>query len=164
MEYLTFKFENTRGGLAKKDAKSRELSAQGWSVTSEQIEQGHIKGDEQCCFALICLPLIFAAGRTPAIITVTYGRDLFAQASRALSQGFAACLQCGARFQNDASYCDQCGKPVVRPAQSPPPLAPASTKACPFCAEQIQQNAKKCRYCGEFLIKDAEPSNETGEL
>ena len=25
------------------------------------------------------------------------------------------------------------------------------TKACPFCAEDINENAIKCKHCGEFL-------------
>lgn len=75
MEYITRKFENTRAGLAKKDATTRELASQGYRITSEQIEQGHVKGEEQCCGALICLPLIFLAGRTPGTIVVTYGRE-----------------------------------------------------------------------------------------
>jgi hypothetical protein len=65
MEYITQKFENTPAGLRQKDAYTKQLAAQGYRITSEQIEQGHVKGGEQCCKALICLPLIFLAGRSP---------------------------------------------------------------------------------------------------
>ena len=72
------RFENTPEGLREKDAVTRQLAAQGYRIISEQIEQGHIKGGEQCCGALICLPLIFLAGRTPGNIIVTYGREIAA--------------------------------------------------------------------------------------
>src|ERR1700726_5160187 len=78
MEYVTRRFENTPEGLREKDAVTRQLAAQGYRIISEQIEQGHIKGGEQCCGALICLPLIFLAGRTPGNIIVTYGREIAA--------------------------------------------------------------------------------------
>lgn len=158
MEYLTFKFENTQSGLSQKDAKSRELSKGGWTVVSEQIEKGHIRGDQQCCFALICLPLIFAAGRTPSTITVTYGRDLNAIASRAFATGYAFCMNCGTSHPPETNFCIWCGKPLSKPA--PQLLAPMKrTKACPFCAEQILEDAKKCRFCGEFL-----ETNRQGEV
>jgi hypothetical protein len=75
MEYVTQKFENTQQGLRKKDAYSRQMTAQGYRIVSEQMEAGHIKGDQQCCYFVTCLPLVFLAGRTPGTIVVTYGRD-----------------------------------------------------------------------------------------
>jgi hypothetical protein len=65
MEYLTEKFDNTSDGIKAKDTRTRQLAVLGYRIVSEQIEPGHVKGNEQCCGALICLPLIFAAGRTP---------------------------------------------------------------------------------------------------
>ncbi len=87
MEYVTQQFENTPDGLRYKDAYTQYLAGQGYRIISEQLENGHIRGEEQCCLALICLPAIFLAGRTPGIITVSYGRE--------------------------ASYCTWCGNPVT---------------------------------------------------
>jgi restriction system protein len=76
MENVTQKFENTKEGLARKDAYSEQMAAQGYQIVSEQLEKGHIKGGEQCCLIAICFPLVFLAGRTPGNIIVTYARDM----------------------------------------------------------------------------------------
>jgi len=105
MEYITRSFENTRAGLAQKDVTTRELASQGFRIISEHIEQGHIKGEEQCCGALICLPLIFLAGRTPGIIIVTYGREVTPTIS---AQGLF-CASCGAQVSPGTVFCQGCG-------------------------------------------------------
>ena len=46
MEYLTQKFENTADGIRRKDAYTQQLAAQGYRIISEQIENGHVKGNE----------------------------------------------------------------------------------------------------------------------
>jgi restriction system protein len=78
MEYVTQKFENTRSGIAQKDAYSAKMAAQGYRIISEQAEAGHTKGGEQCCLFAACIPCVFLAGRTPGTIVVTYGRDVSA--------------------------------------------------------------------------------------
>jgi len=35
------------------------------------------------------------------------------------------------------------------------------TKACPFCAEQIQEAAIKCKHCGEFLTKEVKETKSS---
>ncbi len=103
MEYITQKFENTRAGLRQKDKYTDQLAAQGYRITSEQVEQGHTKGSEQCCWALVCLPGIFLAARTPGFIIVTYGRE----AVTAPAQLY--CTSCGAEVPANASSCGSCG-------------------------------------------------------
>src|SRR5579864_4149184 len=107
MEYITRTFENTSAGLRQKDAVTRELAGQGYRIISEQIEQGHIKGSEQCCGALICLPLIFLAGRTPGNIIVTYGRETFVPEAKLY------CTSCGAENTSKATFCVGCGVNLV---------------------------------------------------
>ena len=98
MEYVTRKFENTSEGLAQKDAHTKQLVSQGFRIISEQVEKGHIKGGEQCCGALICLPFIFLARRTPSIILVTYGREIaFCRScGNAVGLGMFLCSTCNA--------------------------------------------------------------------
>jgi restriction system protein len=93
MQYVTQRFENTQAGLAQKDAYSRQMAAQGYHIVSEQLEAGHYKGGEQCCFFTLCMPCVFLAGRTPGFVVVTYGREV------------APCPNCGAEVL--AGY--QCG-------------------------------------------------------
>jgi hypothetical protein len=136
MEYITASFENTAAGLRRKDDYTKQVAAQGYKIVSEQIEQGHIKGEEQCCWALICLPAIFLAGRTPGKIVVTYGRE-----TTLTHKQIVHCNKCGAGNSATASFCEICG--VGMQVQQ--------TKKCPMCAETIQRDAKKCRFCGEIL-------------
>jgi len=96
MEYLTEKFDNTTEGIKAKDTRTRQLAFRGYRIVSEQIEPGHVKGNEQCCGALICLPLIFAAGRTPGTILVTYGRETL------------YCTSCGAATVFGNAICGNC--------------------------------------------------------
>ena len=96
MEYLTQKFENTANGIRQKDAYTQQLATQGYHIVSEQVENGHIKGEEQCCGALICLPLIFMAGRTPGTILVTYGREML------------YCTSCGTAAIAGSRFCSTC--------------------------------------------------------
>ena len=72
----------------------------------ETIEQGHMKGEEACCLAAICLPLAFTAGRTPNVVVVTMSRDepdIFPLAKddghmhnfKRIDDNYVVCLECG---------------------------------------------------------------------
>jgi hypothetical protein len=73
-EVKTLQFLNTPEGQAwKNQALVQHLQA-GWRIVSETVTPGHMKGNQACCLAMICLPLGFAAGRTEGVISVTLQR------------------------------------------------------------------------------------------
>jgi hypothetical protein len=154
MEYVTASFENTNPGLRQKDAYTHQLTSQGYRIVSEEIEPGHVKGGEQCCWAIICLPGIFLAGRTPGKIVVTYGREPFNLAGVASK---VECLVCHRQILADAQFCEYCGANLMvnRPL-------PTGMKTCPQCAEHIQAAAKKCRFCGAALDENSDSGATAG--
>lgn len=105
IQYETVKFLNNPKGITDKNRISREMVAQGWHISSETIEPGHIIGAEVCCGATICLPLAALAGRTPGYIVVTYARD-----TEDIVHGIP-CKGCGTRIPRKAKFCRKCGTP-----------------------------------------------------
>jgi hypothetical protein len=75
-QFETLRFVASVNGQSRKVAALNLLSQRGWQIIGETIEQGHTKGGEACCLALICLPLGFAAGRTHNVSVVTIERDV----------------------------------------------------------------------------------------
>src|SRR5579863_4667990 len=116
VEYHTAQFKNDSGGIAEKNSYTRRMASQGWRIASEVIEQGHFKGGQACCLStMCCLPAGFLAGRTAAIVTVTFVRE---QATGRF------CPACGTPVPGEAAFCGRCGKPVpALDAASPPAIS-----------------------------------------
>jgi len=85
MEYVTYRFDSTPDGLRKKAEVSTRMTKEGYTISSELIEQGHIKREQACCLGAICLPTAFLAGRTASVISVTYQRESFSAAAESRS-------------------------------------------------------------------------------
>lgn len=108
LEYHTVKFANDAAGIAQKNTFTSQMASQGWHIVSEVIEQGHIKGGEACCGFMICAPLAFLAGRTPAMIVTTFAREIGAKSSG----GTKVCPKCGAHSSGESLFCSQCGSQI----------------------------------------------------
>ena len=74
-EVKTLQFLNTPEGQARKNEALGEHLQAGWTIVSETVTPGHMKGKQACCLAFICLPFGFAAGRTDGVISVTLQRS-----------------------------------------------------------------------------------------
>jgi uncharacterized protein YgiM (DUF1202 family) len=74
VEVQTLQFSNTAAGQAQKNQTIAAYLRDGWQILSETVTSGHMKGEQACCLAMICLPLGFAAGRSSGVISVTMQR------------------------------------------------------------------------------------------
>ena len=144
LEYHTVNFTNDGQGIAQKNAYSNQMSAQGWRVTSEAIEAGHIRGGDACCGFMICRPLAFLAGRTPGIIVTTFARE------------YSVCSHCGVRQPDNVRFCGRCGTST---GGSKPNVG---EKACPTCEWNESIDATFCSNCGTqfFPAAPREPKQD----
>ena len=103
LEYQTVKFANDRNGIAEKNVVTDRMARQGWAVSSEAIEQGHFKGDEACCGAMICLPCGLLAGEHRA--------TLWSRTVEKISgvQQYVFCKSCGAVAAGVGDVCEPFG-------------------------------------------------------
>lgn len=68
------------------------------------------------------------------------------------------CGNCGTQLAQEAAACSSCGVPTAEPkamaaaaTMSPTAAFPQTTKACPFCGEQILPEAVRCKHCQASL-------------
>jgi hypothetical protein len=74
-EFMNLQFPNNAEGQTEKLKALHTYCSEEWKVVSEIIIPGQVKGGDACCLALICLPLIFFAGKTDGYINLTLERD-----------------------------------------------------------------------------------------
>ena len=147
LEYQTAQFPNSFAGQKLKNEALARAVANGWKVESETLLPGHMKGEQACCLALICLPLGFLAGRTEGVVSVTCSRPIQPNGNTAppplpaLPAQTAldlTCLNCGYVNSPGRTICKGCGsrsegragarhapvrrQPVPRALALPPPL------------------------------------------
>jgi hypothetical protein len=121
LEYQTAQFPNTFAGQKQKNEALARAAANGWKVESETLLPGHMKGEQACCLALICLPLGFLAGRTEGVVSVTCSRPVQPNGNAttttppalALSPAYdRTCLNCGYINSSSRETCKNCRQPL----------------------------------------------------
>lgn len=121
LEYQTAQFPNTFKGQKEKNETLARAVANGWKVESETVLPGHMKGEQACCLALICLPLGFLAGRTEGVVSVTCSRPVPPDGNPvppplpALPSQTAldlTCLNCGYINSPGRTICKGCREPL----------------------------------------------------
>jgi len=121
LEYQTAQFPNTLAGQRQKNETLARAVANGWTVESETLLPGHMKGEQACCLALICLPLGFLAGRTEGIVSVTCSRPVQPNGDPAppplpalpmLAAYDGTCLNCGYVNSSSRTTCKKCREPL----------------------------------------------------
>lgn len=121
LEYQTAQFPNSVAGQKQKNEALARAAANGWTVESETLLPGHMKGEQACCLALICLPLGFLAGRTEGVVSVTCSRPIRPNGNTAPPQLPAlpsqtaldlTCLNCGYINSPGRTICKECREPL----------------------------------------------------
>jgi hypothetical protein len=149
-EYHTVKFTNDAEGIRNKNEFTGQMAAEGWRIASELIEQGHIKGGEACCGALICLPFGFLAGRTPSVITVTFVRETTELAAIKSVQTWAGkifCAACGQELPQEAKFCVQCGAPNPTATAIVRTISSGRNNKCLWCGARVGEGITYCFEC-----------------
>lgn len=173
-EYHTERFSNDAAGLSEKDSFCGRMADDGWTIASESIEPGHLKGSQACCLATLCIPLGFAAGRTTGTIVVTFkregaaanadghrmtrraGRSAAARIGNALGRTFASRRTSG-RGAGDTSprttapndpATDALIDRIIGEKQTG---LKATTGRCNHCGESTAVDSRFCGHCGNSL-------------
>lgn len=147
-EYRTERFTNDPAGLREKDSFSQRMADDGWRISSESVEPGHMKGGQACCLASCCLPLGFAAGRTSGSLVVTFTRNTESKSN-------------GQRFNKPAtrSVAGEIGWALGRafapsnnndsrgPASNRPEAKTSRQNYCDCCDIEFDRVLSTCPYC-----------------
>jgi hypothetical protein len=116
-QFITLRFIANAEGQERKVKSLNWLGSNGWRIMGETIEPGHIQGKDACCLAMICLPLGFAAGRTPNVTVVTMQRDEPEVFAHLPADGHEHAFY----YRDDnTNLCDQCGATQPRYAAGEP--------------------------------------------
>lgn len=68
-------------------------------------------------------------------------------------KGIARCANCGAEVPNTAAFCNSCGAPIIKPAQSAPVANQYSAPMtkCSACGADVPANMSFCTSCGAHV-------------
>lgn len=113
-EVETFEFSNSPRGQAEKNRVLAQYLSSGWSIVSETVTPGHMRGGQACCRGIICLPWAFTAQRTAGTINVTLTREdrpppALAELRAERTAG-RFCPACGFEGAVEARWCASCGE------------------------------------------------------